>query len=250
MKHSDIEILMRGAAPVIRSYVEKAIAPLVAEIAELKARPIPKDVPGFSTGQINHDGCLILTLTDGKSQELGVVVGKDGVNGAVGKDGAPGLNGAPGEPGKEGPQGRDGRDGLPGVPGARGLDGKDGKDGLGFEDMSADFDGERTVTLRFSRGDVVKEFSFAVPIPIDCGIYREGEVYAKGAGVTYGGSFWICQRDAPEGKPDAGNGSWRLVTKKGRDGKDGQPGKQGDPGPKGKDGRDLTQLGPDGSKWD
>ena len=77
--------------------------------------------------------------------------------------------------------------------------GKDGLDGLSIEDLSAEFDGERTLTLRFARGEVVKAIPIVLPIPIDRGIYRPGNGYNKGDGVTCGGSFWVAQKDAPEG---------------------------------------------------
>jgi hypothetical protein len=54
---------------------------------------------------------------------------------------------------------------------------------------------------------------------IDRGVFKDGTEYDKGDGVTWGGSFWIAQRDT-QSKPDAGNGDWRLAVKKGRDGKD------------------------------
>lgn len=376
-------------APTVKRYVEQSVAPLVARIAELEARPVPKEVAGLSTAQINRDGCLILTLTDGTSKDLGRVEGRDGSDGHPGdrgekgrdgKDADPndiaatvmgsvglridealsnipvpenGKDGAPGGPGKDGIDGKDGRDGksitledvqplidgavakavaaihvpsdgrdgrdadpdeiaafvkgaveyavsmLPkakdgrdgidgkdgvstagalidrggnlvltlsdgttrelglvvgrdgknGTDGKDGLPGKDGSAGLSIEDLSAEFDGERTLTLRFARGDVAKEFQFSMPIPIDRGVYRPEMAYVKGDGVSYGGSFWIAQKDIPKGKPDEGTGDWRLSTKRGRDGKDGLRGAKGEPGPKGKDGRDLTQLGSDGSKW-
>ena len=95
---------------------------------------------------------------------------------------------------------------------------KDGKDGLGFDDMTVEHDGERTITLKFARGDEVKEFSFKIHALIERGIYRHGSVYEKGDGVTFGGSYWIAQKDTDE-KPGSGD-AWRLAVKKGRDGKD------------------------------
>jgi hypothetical protein len=47
--------------------------------------------------------------------------------------------------------------------------------------------------------------------------------YRKGDGVTWGGSFWIAQKDAPEGRPGLSD-DWRLAVKKGRDGRDGRDG--------------------------
>lgn len=112
---------------------------------------------------------------------------------------------------------RDGRDGRD----AKGLDGKDGidgKDGLGFDDLSVDYDGERKLVVRFTQGEQVKEFPAYLPIVIDRGVFRESDVYERGDGVTWAGSFWIAQETTRE-KPAEGKG-WRLAVKRGRDGKD------------------------------
>ena len=124
--------------------------------------------------------------------------------------------------------GRDGRDGLAGVKGADGINGKDGTnglDGLGFDDMSVEDDGDGTATLKFTRGEVVKSFPIRLPRVVDKGVFREG-AFRKGDGVTWGGSFWIAQKDAPKGKPgESGDTEWRLAVKHGRAGKDGAPGR-------------------------
>lgn len=94
---------------------------------------------------------------------------------------------------------------------------KDGSDGLGFDDLDVVHDGARGFTFRFARGDQVKEFPFSLPVVLDKGVYKAGEDYEPGDGVTYGGSFWIAQEKTQE-KPDSGKG-WRLAVKRGRDGK-------------------------------
>jgi hypothetical protein len=93
-------------------------------------------------------------------------------------------------------------------------EGKNGVDGVGFDDMEATYDGERTITLRFERGETVKSFSFDMPIILDRGVWREGE-YKAGDAVTWAGSLWIAQRDT-EAKPEGGD-DWRLAVKRGRD---------------------------------
>ena len=102
-------------------------------------------------------------------------------------------------------------------------DGKDGADGLGFDDLQVSFDGERSVVLRFVRGETVKEFPLTLPAVIDRGVFKEGADYVRGDGVTWGGSFWIAQGET-KSKPDAASGGWRLAVKRGRDGKDGRDG--------------------------
>ena len=96
-------------------------------------------------------------------------------------------------------------------------EGKNGQDGVGFDDMTASYDGERTITLRFERGETVKEFAFDMPVVLDRGVYKAGREYRAGDGVTWAGSFWIAQDTTAE-KPDSGKG-WRLAVKRGRDAK-------------------------------
>lgn len=129
---------------------------------------------------IDREGRLVATLTDGATRDLGEVVGKDGRDGQNGTDGAP------------------------------------GRDGLGFDDLDLVSD-ERGVFLRWTKGDVVKEFR--LPIVIDRGVYKAEKTYGPGDGVTWAGSFWIAQAETSE-KPDSGKG-WRLAVKRGHDGKDG-----------------------------
>lgn len=169
-------ITVDDVAPMIAAEVEKRVSEL----------PKPKDGKDGIDGKDGLDvsdlfraegGKLIAVMSDGRTKDLGVFVGKDG------------------EPGK------------------------DGQDGVGFDDLSASYDGEKTITIRFSKGDRVKEFDFAMPVVIDRGVFKDGSEYKAGDGVTWGGSFWIAQKDTGA-KPDTGS-DWRLSVKRGRDGKDG-----------------------------
>lgn len=159
-----------------------------------------------------------------------VPAGKDG---ADGKDGAPGRDGQPGAPGAAGRDGKDGADGRDG------KDGAAGRDGLGFDDLSFEYDGERTVTLRFARGSDVKTFPIDLPIPIFRDAWTERQ-YKRGDMVMWGGSLFCATRDT-RAKPDS-NDDWKLATRRGRDGKNGVDGKQGDRGLKG----DKGDIGPRG----
>lgn len=89
--------------------------------------------------------------------------------------------------------------------------------------------------------------SITVPTVVYRDIWKAGTSYAVGDAVTWDGSLWIC-RAPGDGKPGDGAG-WRLAVKRGRDGKDGLKGPRGERGQDGRAGRDLTQMGPDGSKW-
>lgn len=75
---------------------------------------------GIKSTYINENGELIIKYTNGKTENLGVVVGKDG---------ADGIDGENGKDGKDGIDGKDGVDGKDGLDGKDGIDGKDGKDG-------------------------------------------------------------------------------------------------------------------------
>jgi hypothetical protein len=185
--------------PVIKELVDQTVASL----------PKPKDGVGVAGAVIDRNGILVLTLSDGSTKELGVVVGKDADRAEIVQLIADEIAKFP-KP-------------------------KDGKDGLGFDDLTVTHDGERKFTLRFIRGEEVKEFSFDLAVPLDRGVWKEG-CYAKGDGVSHGGSWWIAQCDTAA-KPDISR-DWRLSVKRGRDGKDGKPGERGERGLKGDPGID------------
>lgn len=167
-----------------------------------------RDGVSLAGALIDRDGKLVVTLSDGTTRELGTVVGQDG------KDGAPGQKGEPG---------------------------KDGRDGVGFDDMAVQMsEDERTLSIVCARGENRKEWTFRLSHVLDRGVFKADTKYAKGDGVTWGGSFWIAQRDT-ETKPGEGP-DWRLSVKKGRDGKDGMPGPKGDKGDRGLPGEDKTHL--------
>lgn len=167
------------------------VKPLIADAVAkaVSAIPSPRNGVGVAGAIIGRDGALILTLTDGSTKNLGVVVGKDADFTAI-----------------------DARikEMVAAIPRPR-----DGVDGVGFDDLDL-IEDERGVVLRFQRGDVVKDF--ALPIPVDRGVWTEKQ-HKKGACVTWGGSLWIAQRDT-EAKPDSPDSGWRLAVKRGRDGKD------------------------------
>lgn len=168
-----------------------------------------QDGAGLADALIDRDGRLVLTLSDGRTKELGIIVGKDGAPGLDGKDGAPGLNG---------------KDGSPGLNGKDGADGMNGQDGVGFDDLDLVFDETKGYSLRFQRGDQVKDFP--IPLPFDANVWQSGRMYPKGAGTTRTGAWWIAQRDTMGRPGDEGSG-WRLAVKGGKDGKPGRDGRNG-----------------------
>lgn len=159
-----------------------------------------KDGVGVAGAIIDRNGQLVITKSDGSVQDLGIVVGRDGAQGAPGKDGIP------------------------------------GRDGFGFDDMESIEDNLR-FGHRFRRGDDVKEFWWnkATLADFDHEIWKSGMTYPRGAVVTTGGSLFICKKQTNE-KPGLSK-DWRLAVKCGRNGDDGKVGPMGPPGNPGKDGR-------------
>ncbi len=236
----DAKALADATAEIVKNHVAAATAPLLKRIEALEARPLPergekgergdigpqgKDGAGVAGAVIDRSGVLILTLSDGRTCELGPVVGKDGADGAQGPQGErgePGPQGEKGEPGETGPIGEKGVDGRDGADGKDGRDGLNGRDGFGFDDLSVEQTDERGFKLVFAQGDARKEFPFSLPVVLDRGVFKQGESYEPGDGVTWGGSYWIAQRST-DAKPDGPDSGWRLSVKRGRDGKDAKP---------------------------
>ena len=98
-----------------------------------------KDGRGVTSFEINDEGDLVVSYTDGTSENLGKVT-QDA------KDGEDGEPGQPGQPGKDGANGQDGEDGANGADGQDGADGKDGKDGRGVTNAEVNENGELILT--------------------------------------------------------------------------------------------------------
>lgn len=98
---------------------------------------------------------------------------------------------------------------------------KDGRDAFDLDDLdlSLDEDG-RTVRLRFMRGTDVREKTVTLSTLLDRGVYKAGQSYEKGDGVSWGGSFFIAQKETTA-LPDQSD-EWRLAVKRGRDGNRGR----------------------------
>lgn len=103
----------------------------------------------------------------------------------------------------------------------------------------------RTMSVEFIKSSGFSyRFEASMPVVLDQGVFRDGQTYVRGDGVTYGGSFFICQVDSTTDNP-ATSKAWRCSVKRGAAGKDGASitGPQGPEGKPGKDGRDLRALG-------
>jgi hypothetical protein len=190
----------KDAEPVSMAVIEAMVVKAAADLPTLVSRAVDAATPEVVSKVLP----LIPRPIDGRD-------GKDG------RDGERGPKGDKGDQGEKGigVDGRDGRDGVDGI----GEPGPRGRDGLGFDDLSVEFDGERTAVVVLQRGPERKEFPLTFAVPIYRGVFSPQTKYAAHDMVTYGGSVWYC-RSATDQAPGEANASWRLAVKRGRDGKD------------------------------
>lgn len=92
MNQNEALLIARELGPVSRHHAAEAVAPLAARVEALEARPLPVIPVSVRSATIDRENCLILSLSDGSTSNLGVIVGKDGV------DGKDGLNGKDADP--------------------------------------------------------------------------------------------------------------------------------------------------------
>jgi hypothetical protein len=218
MDRNALAALAKGLVPYVREVVIEATAQLTARVAELEAKGG------------NH----------AKAEK-----GEAGPPGPQGDPGPPGEAGAEGRPGTQGPQGEIGPQGEPGDRGRDGIgiagaaitregelmltlsDGVvltpgrvDGRDGLSIEDLSLEYDGERTIRLVFARGDKRSDIPIVFPIMLYRGVFEPGRSYARGDTVTLNGSIYHC--NAPTSARPSESSDWTQAVKHGRDGRNGR----------------------------
>lgn len=219
-KDADPTLIQAAVAELLPELMANSKAALTLHVEEaVKAIPVPANGKDGAAGKDGRDGA------DGKH-------GKDGTAGLDGKsfsaaDAAPLIEAAIAKYALDFerrvqdilqraieriPAPKDGRDGAAG---------RDGVDGLSFADFDLKHVGERDWLMVVARGDIKREFKLHLPGFIDRNVYQEGKAYEVGDGVTFGGSFWIAQRDT-NAKPSTDD-SWRLAVKKGRDGRSAEP---------------------------
>jgi hypothetical protein len=99
---------------------------------------------------------------------------------------------------------------------------KDGRDGVDLTELSLDYDGERTVTVKGRTGTVTKR----VPVPLWRGYWSPSVVAEKGDILTHNGTAYIAIVDNPKCEPGVGkyDHEWKVFARKGRDGRDGRNG--------------------------
>ena len=133
---------------------------------------------------INENGELIITYSDGSEQNLGKVVGQDGKDGVDGKDGADGKDGTNGKDGVDGKDGTNGKDGVDGKDGTNGKDGKNGVDGKDGKDGKDGIDGIADSTIPSAVSKALKS-----AVSVWCPLVNRGSgtstMQSTGAGVIY-----------------------------------------------------------------
>ena len=103
-------------------------------------------------------------------------------------------------------------------------DGKDGRDAFELKDIVLETPDEgRTIVFGFKNDVASVQRDLTTGVSIYRGVYKDGETYQRGDETTWGGSTWIAVRETTS-KPETDD-SWKLKTKRGRDGKDGINGK-------------------------
>lgn len=257
----DVEKLVDG----IHDYLERALRPLTDRLKAVEAREPLQGEKG-EPGQPGKDAepvtledvglALYGMVDDIKAMVADIYTADPPQDGADGKDGVDGRDGKDAEPVEVADvvqamrsemEAEHAKWALQWEQRAQGMleraidripkpeNGKDGKDGFSLEDFECDTDDAGNVTLRFARGDLVKERQFRVPGHIYRGVWEEG-AYQRGDTVSQGGSLWIALCDDPQGRPGKVDGQWQMAVKHGRDGHKGKDGKDGE---KGAPGRDL-----------
>lgn len=177
-------VAVEDVAPLIVEEVGKAVAAL----------PVPKSIRGVV---VDRDGNAVFTYSDGSTENVGRVVGKDAQEVDVAA-----LERLIAEKVDAIPRPKDGKDGF----------------SLTDFDVSSGADG-RSIIWSFEQGENRFEVEMKHPIPIYRDVFKEGQEYEPGDMVTWAGSVWHCCQKTTA-KPDGPDSGWKLAVKKGRDGKD------------------------------
>lgn len=206
-------VTVEDVAPVIAAEVERAVALI----------PTPKDGVGLLSAVIDREGRLLLTITDGSTKDLGVVVGRDADIETTARLIQAELDKWP-RP----------KDGAPGVP---------GRDGT-LENIKVERRSERVIEFCFKDGTPVEGGLIRLNHPVPRGTHVRGQEYEEGDVVTWSGSTWIAHKTTRitpgEGKPEITG--WHKWVHKGAEGKSGPKGDPGERGPRG-------EMGPQGRSF-
>lgn len=216
-KDADIELVEQMVADAVaalpkpqdgNSITPEDVREMLSDMVQRAVSAIPpaKDGIGMAGAFKDHDGNLVITLSNGEVKSVGKVDGVDGKD--VDMSEVDRLI-------------KTAVDAIPRP--------KDGKDGFSLSDFDAKLQNDgRTLELSFEQGDERYIVELAIPVMIYRGVYSEGRAYEQGDTVTFGGALWHCNggeldgqyRGATTEKPGDGNKSWTLAVRRGRDGKD------------------------------
>lgn len=231
----------------VQALVEKAVSEI-----EIVVPPAEKGDPGEkgANGRDGVDGKDGASGKDGKD-------GEPGPKGDAGETGQKGLDGEPGRDGRDGERGPAGKDaaelviasaidperiyacgtwaryrgGL--VRATRDTDPLAGGDlhaagwavmVEGVADVAivpVDEHGRKFVVEMLLTGGRKSTLEVKTAIPVDRGVWKEGEAYDRGDGVSLNGCWWIAQKETSD-RPGT-SPAWRMAVKAGRDGKDLRP---------------------------
>lgn len=243
----DAKALAAATADIVRRHVEQATAPLIERIVALETRVPEKgengdigesglqgrDGVGLAGALIDRGGALVVTLTDGTTRELGLVVGKDGEPGPQGEQGQPGPEGPAGKDGGLGPAGPQGESGPVGEPGRDGTDGVAGEKG---DPGEAGAPGERG-----EPGEKGEQGLEGPPAYVGeaKGLFDPAAEYRARDVIALNGSAFMAKVDNPGECPGEG---WMLLASRGKAGKPGERGERGMEGKSGKDGASPVGL--------
>lgn len=233
MNHSDIAVLMRGAAPAIRDFIQAAINPLVERIDELErdlAAAKAQDIQALVETAVAEAVKTLPKPQDGKSvtvEDVAPLIA-EAVNTAVAAL-PPAEKGDPGPPGK--------------LPVARRWE-----DRVHYEGDVCLFDGSTWQAQRDTGrapphddwiciaragkdGDPGKGFNI-------CGTYDAEQCYGFLDVVSLNGASFAARKDNPGACPGEG---WQLVAAQGKQGKPGRT-EKGDTGLRGLPGPAVQDI--------
>lgn len=154
MNNAAIDALMEGMAPVVRGFVDKALAPVAERLADIEKRladaPLAsqKDIATLAAQGNDLQG-MILTVENALAARIAELPKPPTAEevAALIPPPEPGKDGEPGPAGKDGADGKDGHDGEDGIDGADGAPGPQGKDGVGLAGAVIDREGGLVLTL-------------------------------------------------------------------------------------------------------
>ncbi len=230
--------------------IRKAVAPLLAEISELKAQLAERpDFSALIAQEVAKAAAAIRVPSDGQDG-LSVTIEDlqpllDAATKSIREEAAGAISAAiralpvpqDGKPGDKGDRGADGiglagalidRDGallvtltdgtVKSLGPVVGKDGKDGADGISLDSFEMEYLEEtHEVRIKAACGGRTKEVRYPAGGLRPAGYWREGTAAKACEAWVHDGSLWIATKDTT-GKPQTKGDDWVIAARKGRDG--------------------------------